>query len=101
MRHGSLNALPGRREATLLHFSGTIESLRPRMSIHEPQRNSPFSLTRCPGSFRAMRPGNRGNLGNVGNVESVICRPHYPGDETNPPSPLSLFVFSIDYRKIE
>jgi hypothetical protein len=42
-----------------------------------------------PGSFRAMHPGNCGNLGNVGNVECVTCRAHYPGDETNPPSPLS------------
>ena len=31
-----------------------------------------------------MRPGNCGNLGNIGNVESVTCRPHYPGDGTNP-----------------
>ena len=31
-----------------------------------------------------MRPGNGGNLGNSGNVESVSCRPHYPGDGTNP-----------------
>src|SRR6266700_3610679 len=37
-----------------------------------------------------MRPGNCGNLGNVGNVESVTCTPYYPGDETNPPSPLLL-----------
>src|SRR2546428_12533876 len=42
-------------------------------------RNRRQRQPRCPGSFRAMRPGN---------VESVTCRPHYPGDETNPPSPL-------------
>jgi hypothetical protein len=41
-------------------------------------------------SFRAMRPGNCGNLGSVGNVESVTCRAHYPGDGTNPLSPLLL-----------
>ena len=47
------------------------------------------SRRRSLGSFRAMRPGNGGNLGNIGNVESVTCRPHYPGDGTNPPSPLN------------
>jgi hypothetical protein len=46
-----------------------------------------------PGSFRAMRPGNCGNLGNIGNVESVTCRPHYPGDGTNPPLSASLFCW--------
>src|SRR5439155_5855951 len=45
------------------------------------------------GSFRAMRPGNCGNLGNIGNVESVTYRPHYPGDETNPPL---RFCFSLN-----
>ena len=43
-----------------------------------------------------MRPGNGGNLGNSGNVESVSCRPHYPGDGTNPP--LSAFPFCVLYR---
>jgi hypothetical protein len=36
-----------------------------------------------------------GNLGNTGNVESVTCRPHYPGDGTNPP--LSALLKSIAY----
>jgi hypothetical protein len=42
-----------------------------------------------------MRPGNGGNLGDIGNVESVICRPHYPGDGTKPPSRLS---FELLYK---
>ena len=49
----------------------------------------PIQPPRGPGSFRAMRSGNCGNLGNFGNVVSVSYRPHYPRDETNPPSPLS------------
>jgi hypothetical protein len=42
-----------------------------------------------------MRPGNCGNLGDFGNVVSVSYRPHYPGDETNPPSPLSYFLIVV------
>ena len=49
---------------------------------------------KCSGSFRAMRRGKCGNLGNTGNVESVTCRPHYPGDGTNPP--LSAFCFTLN-----
>src|SRR5438093_3838375 len=48
-----------------------------------------------PGSFRAMCRGKCGNLGNIGNDESVTCRPHYPGDGTNPPSPLPPSVFWV------
>ena len=45
-----------------------------------------------------MRRGHGGNLGNVGNIESVTCRPHYPGDGTNPPSPLNYdLLLSITY----
>src|ERR1051326_2527571 len=37
-----------------------------------------------------MRHGICGNLGSFGNIESVTYRRHYPGDGTNPPSPLLL-----------
>ena len=58
------------------------------------------AVNRCSGSFRAMRPGNCGNLGNVGNVESVTCRPHYPGDGTNPPLSASITSFGYSRRSI-
>src|SRR5438876_11299587 len=38
-----------------------------------------------------MCRGKCGNLGNIGNDESVTCRPHYPGDGTNPPLSASPF----------
>src|SRR5438093_8679800 len=50
-----------------------------------------------PGSFRAMCRGKCGNLGNIGNDESVTCRPHYPGDGTNPP-PLRFPLLSSGLR---
>src|SRR2546428_5970436 len=41
-----------------------------------------------------------GFLGNVGNVESVTCRSHYSGDETNPLS-APFLVFSMSCWKNE
>ena len=82
-------ALVAQRTLNLFFHLSVVDAVPPRRMLAGKGAGA-GDPWRWSGSFRAMRHRNRGNLGSVGNVESVTCRPHYPGDGTNPP--LSAFA---------